>query len=81
MNRYAVSGVEPSLREVLDDPIVRLVMARDNVSREDVERVIETYRNSRTADLPKTGGPVADQAERVLLWDRSWVRSANRTCG
>ena len=47
MNRYAVSGTEPSLREVLDDPIVRLVMARDKVSRDDLMRMIETHRGQR----------------------------------
>ena len=41
MDRYATTGTEPSLREVLDDPIVRLVMARDNVCRDDLKRMIE----------------------------------------
>lgn len=81
MNRYAVSGAEPSLCEVLDDPIVGMMMARDNVSRDDLVRTIETYQNNRAADLSKTGGPVNGQAGRVPLWVRSWVWSAKRIHG
>ena len=32
---------EPPLDEVLDDPIVRLVMARDRLKREEVQAQIE----------------------------------------
>lgn len=71
MNGYASSGAEPLLREVLDDPIVKLVMARDNVGRDDLERMIETYRGNRAADLPRTVRQVDCQAGRVLLWLRS----------
>jgi hypothetical protein len=50
MDTYADARNEPSLREVLDDPIVKSVMARDNVARADLERLIETYRGNRAAD-------------------------------
>jgi hypothetical protein len=81
MNRYAVSRAEPSLREVLDDPIVRLVMARDDVGRDDLVRMIETYRGNRAADLPKNIRPVNGQTGRVLLWLLSWVGAAKRIHG
>lgn len=29
---YSVSGTEPPLREVMDDPIVKMLMKRDGVS-------------------------------------------------
>jgi hypothetical protein len=35
---------EPTLDEVLDDPIVRLVMARDQLTREEVQAQIEIAR-------------------------------------
>ncbi len=81
MDRYAMSGTEPPLSEVLDDPIVRLVMARDNVGRDDLERMIETHRGHRAADLPKTGGPVGGGAERIPLWFRFWAGCAKRIHG
>lgn len=33
--------IEPKLHELLDDPIVRLVMARDGLSPDQVRRVVE----------------------------------------
>ncbi|MCW5729978.1 MAG: hypothetical protein KIT20_04410 [Alphaproteobacteria bacterium] len=41
---------EPSLREMLDDPIVRLVMRRDGVDREQIRELLEPLRNAETAD-------------------------------
>ncbi|WP_162937531.1 hypothetical protein [Indioceanicola profundi] len=32
---------EPKLHELLDDPLVRLVMARDGLSPDEVRRVVE----------------------------------------
>ncbi len=49
MKSYAVAGVEPALSEVLDDPIVHLVMARDGVTRNDLELLIEWVRQNRLA--------------------------------
>ena len=72
MDRYAVSGTEPSLCEVLDEPIVRLVMARDNVCRDDLKRMIERHRGHRATDLAKTGRPVGGRAGWVPSWVRSW---------
>ena len=37
MKNYAVAGIEPALSEVLDDPIVHLLMARDGVTRGNLE--------------------------------------------
>ena len=49
MKNYAVAGVEPALSEVLDDPIVHLVMARDGVTRGDLELLIERVRQNDSA--------------------------------
>ena len=72
MDRYATSGTEPSLREVLDDPIVRLVMARDYVCQDDLKRMIERHRGQRASDFAETGRPVGGRAGRVPFWVRSW---------
>lgn len=77
MGRYADSGNEPSLREVLDDPIVRLLMARDNVARGDLERMIEAYRGRR-AVFSQIDRPASGQAGRGLHWARSLVSPAKR---
>ncbi len=49
MKSYAVAGVEPPLSEVLDDPIVHLLMARDGVTRGNLELLIEWVRRNRLA--------------------------------
>ena len=49
MKSYAVAGVEPALSDVLDDPIVHLVMARDGVTRGDLELLIERVRRNGSA--------------------------------
>jgi hypothetical protein len=37
---WSEAGTEPDLAEVLSDPIVHLVMARDGLSRVDLERAV-----------------------------------------
>ncbi len=49
MNNYMVAGNEPALSEVLDDPIVHLLMARDGVTRGNLELLIEWVRQNRLA--------------------------------
>jgi hypothetical protein len=41
---YARAGVEPTLDEVLEEPIVRLVMRRDGVARHEVRELVEHIR-------------------------------------
>ncbi|MDD9878472.1 MAG: hypothetical protein OXR84_13615 [Magnetovibrio sp.] len=41
--RRALRG-EPALPEVLTDPIVQLLMNRDGVSRDDIQRLVTAYR-------------------------------------
>jgi hypothetical protein len=43
--------VEPTLEEMLDEPIVRLVMERDGVKRLTVEALIRTLRPVRNKRL------------------------------
>jgi hypothetical protein len=76
MDTYADARNEPPLREVLDDPIVKSVMARDNVARADLERLIETYRGNRAADRMAADRPASGLAGRIMLWAGSLVRSA-----
>lgn len=49
VKNYAVSGIEPALSEVLNDPIVHLLMARDGVTREALELLIQQVRRDRLA--------------------------------
>ena len=44
---YLHAGVEPSLREVLRDPIVRAVMRGDGVSPLEVRRVLKAGRRTQ----------------------------------
>lgn len=81
MDTYADARNEPSLREILDDPIVKSIMARDNVTRADLERLIETYRGNRAADRMNAGRPASGLAGRIMLWAGSLVRSAKRLHG
>lgn len=37
-------GLEPSLDEVLEDPIVRLIMQRDGIAQDEVTRLVERAR-------------------------------------
>lgn len=36
---------DPTLSEILDDPIILAVMARDGISREHVQKLMEQMRN------------------------------------
>ena len=40
MKRWLRPGVQPSLAEMLDDPVVRVVMQRDDVSRTQLEKLV-----------------------------------------
>jgi hypothetical protein len=43
-------GCEPSLAEVLDDPLVQAVMARDGVERSEIEDLAQSVRRASWAD-------------------------------
>ena len=51
---YAVSGIEPTLGEALDDPRIRLLMASDGVTRGDLELLIQSIRHTRLAGQSPT---------------------------
>lgn len=34
-------GIEPPIEDVMSDPIVALIMARDNIDKDDVWKVVE----------------------------------------
>jgi hypothetical protein len=46
-SHYARAGAEPTLDEVLEEPIVRLVMRRDGVARHEVRELAEHIRGQR----------------------------------
>lgn len=41
MTRWLRSHEQPTLEEMLDEPIVQLVMASDGVARAEIERLVE----------------------------------------
>jgi len=53
MDGWLRPGREASLREMLDDPIMHLVMARDGVSRQEVEDLIRSLRERREPAGPE----------------------------
>ena len=55
------SGIEPSLEDMLADPLIRLVMQCDGISKADVEDVIDQTR----ARLMAIEEPVQPQARRL----------------
>ena len=68
MKNYAVACIEPTLSEVLDDPIVQLLMARDGVTRGNLELLIEWVRQNRLAVQPvssqrQSGAPMTGWGE------------------
>lgn len=44
VHSYRSAGEEPKLQEVMQDPIVHLVMARDKVSERQIRELIENAR-------------------------------------
>src|SRR5690554_394834 len=58
MGKWLRPGEQPRLQEMLDDPIVRLVMRRDGVARDQVEQLVrslvsrEDWRDAETEALP-----------------------------
>lgn len=55
---------EPSLDEMLSDPIVRLVMRRDGIDAADVLKTMEGA--WRRLKLSRTGRGAADSRDRIL---------------
>jgi hypothetical protein len=51
------ASTEPSIREVLNDPMVRQMMACDNVRDEDLVDLIEAVRHKRAVRVWRGGGP------------------------
>jgi hypothetical protein len=49
MSRYAEGGTEPSLEEMLGDPVVQAVMERDGVTRERVRETMAFVKTSSRA--------------------------------
>ncbi len=57
-------NAEPSVDEILDDPIVRLLMRGDGVRENDVRRLIETVREGLGAAM-ETAAP--DGTEEAIV--------------
>ena len=52
-----LGSTEPSIHEVLSDPIVRQLMARDNVRDDDLIDLIEAVRHKLAVRVWRGGGP------------------------
>lgn len=57
----ALERREPSLRELLEDPIMDLLLARDGVAREEVEHIIRDVAHRIVGNdyTPRPGGRAA----------------------
>ncbi len=54
-------SAEPSVDEILDDPIVRLLMRGDGVGENEVRRLIESVRKGLGAAMETTASDGADE--------------------
>jgi len=45
----AYGNIEPSINELLDDPVTWAMMARDRISRQDLLNVIESAKQARSS--------------------------------
>lgn len=54
---------EPSIKELLDDPVIEALMARDGVRRKELERLIADVRDRLTA---RDGDAADDGCELIL---------------
>lgn len=65
------AGPEPSLEDVMADPMVQLVMRRDGLTPEDVKAVIEAIRRRHGGG----SNPAPPRGSNVVL-----IRSAEMCC-
>lgn len=52
MTRWLRSHEQPTLAEMLDEPIVQLLMARDGVARAEIETLVERLRLAQAPCRP-----------------------------
>lgn len=53
-NKWSTSGIEPSLKDMMNDPIVTLILKRDNLEAKDVWETVESAKiamRNRSASL------------------------------
>lgn len=53
---FATAGVEPTLNDLLNEPVLRLLMRRNGVSTRDLRRLAEDFRAKRRP-MPTPGPP------------------------
>ncbi|HLI12163.1 MAG TPA: hypothetical protein VKY65_11245 [Alphaproteobacteria bacterium] len=68
---WTAGGIEPPVREMLADPIVRAVMKRDKLRREDIEAILREARRLRrtTAKAVPLPGEAVKPTPRDPLWN------------
>jgi hypothetical protein len=59
LDRYAKAGTEPTLDEVLHEPVIRLMMKCDSVTKDQLRHVIRLARRQINAMHKKGAGSVA----------------------
>ncbi|MGC2857774.1 hypothetical protein ACM64Y_20065 [Novispirillum sp. DQ9] len=62
-DRWAEAGVEPSVEDLLADPLTAMVMRRDRIGPAEVLAVVERARAEMTRPLPKAAATPATSAE------------------
>lgn len=63
---YSGAGIEPSLAEVLDDPLVQLLMRRDRLQAAEVRRVIDAARRRLAAARANAAGAEPGAADPAV---------------
>ena len=61
MKDWSKGGVEPSVAEILSDPIVHLVMRRDGVAMDDVRTLVHAARVSLPGGTGDASGKAGEQ--------------------
>lgn len=72
--RFAGAGAEPSVQELLDDPIAKILMRHDGIEAADVLEVVRLARDRLDQRMPRGEGPVAP-----FSWIRPVISRVLRT--
>jgi hypothetical protein len=78
MWRYGQGGTEPTLDEIIHEPVIRLMMERDRVTEEALLRVITIARQRRPREpLGRRRSVAAEASDGLLVRFGTCVRPVN----
>ena len=68
MCRYGQGGIEPTLDELIHEPVIRLLMERDNVTEEALLRIITVARRHLDGNSAQQCQDTAQLVPHFLLY-------------